>query len=148
MTEEQLKRLAEAIGSAQTVGEFIERLGRINSIDVVDHGHGMTAEEVQKYYLTIGTTHRLEEVENIARSHQPPPFVPAGEKGIGRLSAMRLGQSLEMLTVSEIGDSTVLVHVDWREFDFNRSERVEAIPIDVQAKEAREARSGTYIYIH
>jgi signal transduction histidine kinase len=108
----------------------------------------MTPEEVEKFYLTIGTAHRLEEVESIGKGGAPPSYVPTGEKGIGRLSAMRLGQSLEMLTASRTSENSVLVHIDWREFGFNRGKKVEDIPVDVEVKSDRAGGAGTCISIY
>jgi signal transduction histidine kinase len=138
--------LSDAVKSADTTGTIIQLLGKVNSIDVNDSGTGMTAAEVQQYYLTIGTTHRLKEVESIQRGHQTGE-VPAGEKGIGRLSAMRLGNELELLSVSEASNSAVYVGINWREFDFRRDDDLQAVPVRYEEQPRNDASPGTLITI-
>ena len=43
--------------------------------------------------------------------------IPAGEKGIGRLAAGRLGKSIEVFTRSERDAPWLHVFFDWRSFD-------------------------------
>ena len=147
LTEEQVQAYAASIENAKSPRELISLLGRINSIEIVDQGEGMTKDEVEEYYFTIGTTHRQKQAEQlIEQGDASRP--PSGEKGIGRLSAMRLGQDLEMLTISKDSPDETFVYVNWR--DFNRITEAEAseIPVDVQTRKKSVTKAGTYICVY
>lgn len=86
-----------------------------NVIRIVDFGHGMTKAELQSCYLTVGTPMRLHQRNDaIAGSGRKKAKVPLGEKGIGRLAAMRLGHYVDVISsVSGESHSSRLV-LDWR----------------------------------
>jgi signal transduction histidine kinase len=142
---EQIDTLANDVSAATTNGDVIRTLGKVNSIEIVDYGDGMDATEVERYYLTIGTTHRLREFEEI--NQRGEGWMPSGEKGIGRLSVMRLGRELEMFTVPRHDADEVLVLVHWREFDFRREDNIGDIPIQLETQHKRSVTSGTIIAI-
>lgn len=146
ISAQQTNAVAEEVRGAKTIGAVLYAIGKINSIDIVDYGHGMTPQEVEKFYLTIGTTHRLKEVEQIKAlgSHG---LVPTGEKGIGRLSAMRLGYRLDMFTVPAADGAATFVSIPWREFVFRREEDIGDIEIPHEVKPKRQDASGTYLSI-
>ena len=61
----------------------------------------MSLADLTNVYLTIGTPSRLREREQwkaAARSGAKNIYPVLGEKGVGRLSAMRLGQRLRVQT--------------------------------------------------
>ena len=71
--------------------ESLQRaFNRWNQIEVIDTGDGMSIQDLQDAFLTIGTRSRLD------RDAGQRKFV--GGKGIGRLSAMRLGDQLRVRT--------------------------------------------------
>lgn len=86
----------ENIEGAESEVELLSALEQIytsNFITVSDTGHGMTLSDLERVFLVIGTPSRKIEVEDaLRRKEASAPFL--GEKGIGRLSAMRLGASL------------------------------------------------------
>ena len=145
-TPEHLGRLAARIKSSTSAGEVANALGELNSVDIIDYGHGMSKADVERYYLTIGTTHRLNEVEGILQSASTD-WVPAGEKGIGRLSAMRLGQLLEMYTVPEQNPEAVVVEINWREFQFRKEDNLTDIPVRTEVRLKGNDKAGTFISI-
>jgi signal transduction histidine kinase len=118
----------------------------VNSIDIVDYGYGMDSTDVEKYYLTIGTTHRLHEAEHLSRESEDR-WMPSGEKGIGRLSAMRLGRELEMFTIPKDAAESVLVAIHWRDFDYRRDDNLGDIPIHLDTKPKEGTGSGTILTI-
>lgn len=146
LTPHQINQLRGDVAKAKTCGEILRLMGKLNGIDIVDYGDGMDSGEVERYYLTIGTTHRLHEVEDIERSADAG-WTPSGEKGIGRLSAMRLGRELEMYTVPRISDEAVMVSIHWREFDYRRDDDLGAIPISLETKPKGDTSSGTMLSI-
>jgi hypothetical protein len=73
--------------------------------------------------------------------------MPSGEKGIGRLSAMRLGRELEVFTVPRNATEAVLVSIHWREFDYRRDDNLGDIPVHLEVKPKGDASSGTFLSI-
>lgn len=62
-------------------------------IEVRDQGVGMSLEDLNDIYLTVGT--RSKRKENLLGAAY------LGDKGVGRLSAMRLGEHLSVITSKE-----------------------------------------------
>ncbi len=129
------KSVVEAITgklrSPVTIERFITALDdaytRYNTIEIADSGTGMSAEELTEHYLTIGTPSRKRSVAAaIVAKEAKPPYL--GEKGIGRLSAMRLGNSLRLETARETDSHLNVLDIDWRLFD-NLDAMIEDIPI-------------------
>lgn len=95
-----------------------------NWVEVRDTGTGMSANDIKTKYLVIGTPARKKEIDLVEATFSAVGSdgrVPAtpylGEKGVGRLSAMRLGWMLHVESATE--QDTVLNEVDinWRDFE-------------------------------
>ncbi|MFE0500062.1 ATP-binding protein [Lysobacter soli] len=117
---ERIARFMEAMDPATTLENFIKHLDdayrKHNTIVVADTGTGMSVEELSANYLTIGTPSRKKAVDKAVESQdEKPPFL--GEKGIGRLSAMRLGETLTVQTAREEDEWLNRLDVDWRDFN-------------------------------
>lgn len=87
-----------------------------NRIIVSDTGHGMTRRDLSDIYLTIGTTSRARAVRDaLEQGGERPPYL--GEKGVGRLSVMRLGWKvlIETATVEDTHENTL--EIDWKKFE-------------------------------
>lgn len=83
--------------------------GEISKIEVQDDGEGMTHDLITNVWCEVGTPYRtLEPFRGAGRSRRRM----SGEKGLGRLSAARLGNWLEMLTQAE-DEPCWQVLVDW-----------------------------------
>lgn len=75
--------------------------------------------------------------------------IPAGEKGIGRLAASRLGQSLEVFTRTRVNVPWLHVFFDWRSFD-DMTKRLQDVEIsyDFETKPGcPPVESGTILII-
>ena len=79
-----------------------------NYIEVCDEGHGMTLDDLIQVFLRIGTDSRRKENRCGARH--------LGDKGIGRLSAMRLGNRLAVTTSTADESSWNRLDIDWNWF--------------------------------
>lgn len=87
-----------------------------NRLIVYDTGHGMSFEDLENIYLTIGTTNRTDAVrEAVAGGAKKPPYL--GEKGVGRLSVMRLGWKVRVETGVEGQSRSSVLEIDWRRFE-------------------------------
>ena len=93
----------ESIESCQTPESLLEALQHIynsSTITISDTGSGMSARDLENSFLVIGTSSRKKAVDEAIRSKaSKSPYL--GEKGIGRLSAMRLGDHLRVETATE-----------------------------------------------
>ncbi|WBO23218.1 sensor histidine kinase [Sphingomonas abietis] len=87
-----------------------------NWLEVRDTGHGMTAADLEEKFLTIGTrSRRSQKVDDDGRFIQPSRTI-LGDKGVGRLSAMRLGDHM-IVTTSTSGERYEnLLDIDWDRF--------------------------------
>ena len=120
------------ISGARTIESLTRRAKeayrKCNRIIVADEGHGMSEEDLRTVYLTIGTTKRTnavrKAVDDASRSKRAiaeqdgkdkPPYL--GEKGVGRLSVMRLGWVVDVETATADDEITNVLHIDWRRFE-------------------------------
>lgn len=87
-----------------------------NFIQVVDSGRGMNATELDECYLTVGTTNRLQEKMRLLKdlNSDDEERVPLGEKGIGRLAAMRLGHFIKVVSAVKSEPHEFVLDLDWR----------------------------------
>lgn len=105
--EEFVKRL-DGIGlqKAATVAEVFYR--EFTFIDVEDWGSGMSIKDLQTKFLTVGTPNRAHERQRLGSAGRL-----LGEKGIGRLSAMRLGLVTEVITGTKADRRWATLDIDW-----------------------------------
>ena len=128
----------------------------MNYITVSDTGSGMSLEDLTDTFLTIGTPARLREKEQwITKSRDGGGTFPKGtrpvlgEKGVGRLSAMRLGNALHIET-SRAGETHWnILDVNWTRFSEDLDALIEDIPVQpaVGARKNDANQSGTTILI-
>jgi signal transduction histidine kinase len=138
------------VNQAETLTELQIALEESNYISFKDWGTGMSLAELEEIYLTIGTRSRQKERQLKLSTTQNKLDRPLlGEKGIGRLSVMRLGDGLKVKT-SKTGEKNFnLLEIDWSLFSHNSDTLIESIDIKpTVGKQKKEASiSGTTIYI-
>lgn len=122
-SQDSLGRYREEIDNVDDAEEFVGALDSLyaleNRIIVADQGTGMSRNELVNNYLVIGTASRKRSID-VALSQggngkNRTPFL--GEKGIGRLSAMRLGDRLTVETAKENESRINLLDIDWALFN-------------------------------
>lgn len=116
---ERVAEFTDQITAAKNLQDFTKRLDdcyeRLNLIEISDTGTGMSLGEISKNFLTLGTASRKREVDRVmAEGGSKTPYL--GEKGIGRLSVMRLGERLRMETARAEDSYLNILEVDWRDF--------------------------------
>lgn len=123
------ERFAKAYGAPQSVQDALEALDFAylmgSYLRIEDRGAGMSPEVLEDSYLTVGTPSRLLEknaaiasaTSDVSRLKNPKSAtgLPLGEKGIGRLSAMRLGHFVEVRTKTEGAKFWSVLELDWRQ---------------------------------
>ncbi len=156
---EVLKGLQDSLAACKTHSQLYKKLPELytaaNWMEIRDTGTGMSAADLQTNYLVIGTPARKKEIvlaeEKFAESGTPanvptPPYL--GEKGVGRLSAMRLGWMLHLKSATQQDKLLNELHIDWRQFEDLNLE-VKDIEIKPRVGAAKPDRnwSGTTVKI-
>lgn len=84
-------------------------------IVIQDNGAGMDEETIRNAWMVIATDFRAVQRRENVRSRKFNRY-PLGEKGLGRLSIHKLGQSIRMITRVRAGEELVL-RFDWDELE-------------------------------
>lgn len=109
----------QAVSGSTDISRFIDGLDQayrmLSTLEISDTGSGMSLQDLTDNYLVIGTASRKREVDRaVLMKNAKVPFL--GEKGIGRLSAMRLGQRL-LVSSARAQDSRLnTLNIDWSRF--------------------------------
>jgi signal transduction histidine kinase len=143
--------LEAAVGQAATLDDFVSALkvayATNNWIEFRDSGRGMSKTDLLDAYLVIGTPSRRRELDaTVAAGRGEAPYL--GEKGVGRLSAMRLGTGLVVTTATEADKHLNLLEVDWSAFE-DLDKMIEDVVLSPQqgGRKPRSDYSGTTIRI-
>ena len=106
--------------------KFLDRLktlyDQVNYIEIRDTGHGMSLKELSDVFLRVGTHSRRN--DNLEGAKY------LGDKGIGRLSAMRLGERLQVKTCKREDRYWNLLDIDWSLFAHDEDVDVDEIVIE------------------
>ncbi len=140
-------KLIKRIKQARTFPALSRRLEEANYVQIRDRGHGMSAQDLEEIYLTIGTPHRRRQRERRTKDGNLRPLL--GEKGLGRLSAMRIGWRLHVSTTTEGEKHWNRLRVDWRQF-IDDNLMVEDVSISPTKGDVKQdsSNSGTRIRIY
>jgi signal transduction histidine kinase len=113
------------------------------SIVVSDNGHGMTFEEFQEFWMSVGTTHKLK--QGVSRKLKRPL---TGSKGVGRIAARLLARKIEIETVGEPkrgqARQVLKAELDW---DTAQKAEKELTQVSVPVTTTAAADKGTYTKI-
>lgn len=115
----------------------------IDYIEVQDNGSGMSREVIVDAWCTVATPYRLDNPLVHRPGHRGRRT--SGAKGLGRLSAARLGSKLEMFTKKK-GDVCWKVEVDWSGLA-NSTDLAACVALISESEESLFAESGTLIRI-
>ncbi len=120
------QRLMTALRAEKDPEEFTQALRRLydelNTIEVRDTGDGMSLADLNDVFLRVGT--RSRRIENLQGAKN------LGDKGIGRLSAMRLGDRLRVKTSREGELHWNLLEIDWTLFSHDSRKLIQEIAIE------------------
>lgn len=147
------ERFEAAVMGAKSMDALVRRAKeayrKCNRIVVADEGDGMSEADLRDIYLTIGTTNRTNAVRQAVKTGElgsKPPYL--GEKGVGRLSVMRLGRMVRIETATKADEKTNILEIDWNRFEEAYDEPASSVtlaPIGGEAK--RKGVSFTRIII-
>ena len=117
-TKSLFDQATEILDNARSTSSFSKALTEIyalNCIIVSDTGSGMSLDDLTKNFLVLGTPSRKKEVDRALQNRSSKtPYL--GEKGIGRLSAMRLGSRLRVETARATDLKINLLDINWSDF--------------------------------
>ncbi len=133
--------LAPAADAADLKTRLITAQQAHNWIEVRDDGTGMSLDDLTQVYLRIGT--RSRRADNMTGAQY------LGDKGVGRLSAMRLGEQLTITTTRRGEPSWHLLDIDWRQFSHDRDMDIGEVELAPRGGDAKKDASvqGTTIRI-
>jgi signal transduction histidine kinase len=142
-------RLRSAIEQARSPQDLTSILEEANYIEIADTGSGMSLAELTENFLTIGTRSRLLQRRAWATQHGGAARPILGEKGVGRLSAMRLGTRLHVQTSRKRERHWNLLDIDWARFSHDSDDLLEDIDIEAALgpKKDDPAASGTTLRV-
>lgn len=139
--------LLEDIDDLEEYDAALDKIDALNKVTVSDTGSGMSLKQLETVFLVLGTKSRKEEVDTAFEDGvSEAPYL--GEKGIGRLSAMRLGDRLTVRTAREEDETFNILDIDWTEFE-DPQKMIEDVTIEPRVGGAKPQPdySGTDIRI-
>jgi len=102
-----------AVNTKNIVSGFDKR-NRVGEISIEDNGCGMDLDTIKTGWLTISNSIKREMKQ--AGRLTDKARMPLGDKGVGRLSAQRLGECLTMITKQKGAPRELIVFIDWNKF--------------------------------
>lgn len=144
---DQATEILDEVRSMAAFPAALRKIYLLNTIEIADSGSGMSLDDLNGNFLVLGTSSRKREVEAaLQRGEKKSPYL--GEKGIGRLSAMRLGHRLRVVTARKVDAKYNVLDVNWAEFqDLDAMlDEIQVEPVKGEAKADKEW-SGTRIIV-
>lgn len=142
----ELVKNAYDADSTEVIVSFTETESGEFCVKVEDNGHGMTFQQVQRYWMRIATVNKV--AEPVSEAFGRPK---TGSKGIGRFSCRRLGTELELTTTAKISHGAspkfekTRVIFNWK--DFRPGTEVTQIRCPGEIDVLTEAHTGTTLVI-
>lgn len=126
-----------------TLDDIARIISSFNEIHIIDTGNGMDKDKLENAFLVVGTPNKW-----LVKQESNDKDVILGDKGVGRLSMMRLGQYSKIKSTQKNDAVWNQIEFDWNEFD-DPYKYVEDIEIKIDSSEHKENRSlsGTCIFI-
>lgn len=107
------------IDNIEHISSFLDKFEAIqrkfNTIEILDTGDGMSILDLDKKFLVIGTSSRKKDIMQAINKQTDVPYL--GEKGIGRLSIMRLANQVSIKTAQQKDSKLNNLEIDWTQFD-------------------------------
>jgi signal transduction histidine kinase len=113
-------------------------------IVVDDSGEGMGADAIESGWLLISSSRKraMKDAGLVTAKHKRTPL---GDKGLGRLSAQRLGDNLEIYTRPVGAPTELYVGVHWP--DFLSAERLRQVPVRMREIVPPTRKEGTRLVV-
>jgi len=113
-------------------------------LEILDDGHGMTRKVIEEVWCLVATPYRVS--NSLVRKGKKERRV-AGEKGLGRLAAARLGTKLEMVTKAQKGPH-IKVTTDWSAFTSSENTAASYVTVSEIPSDETIGACGTRVRIY
>ena len=123
----QASSLIEELKLASSLGDLRSAFQGANRITVRDSGSGMSLSILSDAFLTIGTRYRRVERERAGTDSRARATL--GDKGVGRLSVMRLGSQMLVRTTQSHERRWHDLRIDWEVFSHDSDLLLGDIPV-------------------
>ncbi|TVL19687.1 hypothetical protein AYI92_10705 [Shewanella xiamenensis] len=130
----------DMLDKSPSADNVVDVLRHINRIEIEDSGHGMSSSSLENAFLRIGTNFKG------INSHRTDGSSVLGNKGIGRLSMMRLGQAATVETWNNEDEQVHKILFNWKDFD-SAELLLDEINFTILSDEKKKSASGTKISI-
>lgn len=125
--------LLRALDRASDAADFrrilVDGYRDVNFVEVSDDGEGMSLDDLENIFLTIGTRSRREEKRTWDDLGSDPSRPLLGDKGVGRLSVMRLGDHLSVRTTKAGEQRWNDLIIDWTRFSHDSDALLEDVAV-------------------
>lgn len=136
-----LQRFKQHGASSSELSAYLDAFLRNDFwIEVSDTGLGMSADELRDKFMMVGTPNKLVKKTQADRTI-------LGEKGIGRLSMMKLGQVAKLRSKVPGAQSWNAIEFDWKKFDQPGAELGDVLFEVEDGEPDAEDVQGTVIHI-
>lgn len=109
------------------------------SFTIIDNGDGMTIDQIEEGWLVLGRS--IKDANKRTRLGR----IPAGNKGLGRLAAIRMGEKVVMRTrPSAEKGAEYEIEINWNDYD--DVDLVDEVTLNIKRKNT-DKRSGTEILV-
>lgn len=134
---ELIKNAFDADATKCTI-ELSDTAASGGSIRVHDNGRGMDAAGIRDGWLVLGSSEKTPlKKTKLGRT-------PAGNKGLGRLAALRMGKVVSLASVKENNSRRLhSVRIDWELFD--GANTVEDVKLEIKSEKNTKRQKGTWI---
>lgn len=127
------RSLLKALDGTSDVEGFRKALAagyrEVNFVEVSDDGEGMSLDDLEQIFLTIGTRSRRAVKGAWDPKGENPGRSLLGDKGVGRLSVMRLGDHLHVRTTKASEPRWNELEIDWTRFSHDSDAMLDEVPI-------------------
>src|SRR6266496_3955706 len=108
-------------------------------IEVRDNGDGMSIGQIENGWFVLGSSSK--DTNTPTRLGR----IPSGNKGLGRLAALRMGREAIMTTRPRDEQDEYTIAINWARYD--KARLVEDVEIPIEARPRSASSSGTNIAI-
>lgn len=112
-------------------------------IRICDDGDGMESDDIISGWLVLGRS------QKIAQKRTRLNRIPAGNKGLGRLAALRMGNRVELITRPRIADGIAnhqyMLDIDWENYE--RADLVDDVVLEIGEVPCQHCKHGTDVVI-
>ena len=114
-------------------------------IRVTDGGHGMTLSDIQNGWLVVSASLKRAAKDSFKVRTKKLQRRPIGDKGLGRLSTMKLGDKIKIQTFTE--DEEQGIELSFRWSDFTSGRPIEDVQLEKKVIQKGKRGPGTIIEI-